>query len=616
MIMTRLALRKRKSHWTALLILTFFGTSSIHFWAVAYRHVTITAFTHLNHSPTGTTKNSLKRSMLKERCGKSISQVLYSRPYQQRISDEDVNSDRDFELLPFVERRQETERPTQTSAERISIPTLPAKPKIVVFGASGLIGRLVVRQLLEHPQLNDATIVAFVRDYDKACRVLYDDIIVTSSRRQKGAKLVIVQGDLVASEELPNHNALNEEDDDNDVENLNEAPVPHNDTTSVKSKPFLKDEILREVIRDCTTIISCIGTVRITNLLQDFLARPFYRVLRPKVSDWCYDRHHPYYVHYRSMQKIIFYAEQEQLRRQAAMLDDSDPSTAMGDVVQKQHSKEKTMPRIRLVRISDLCVAQPPWYFIPLLINIFHSMIFRYHFMTDQLLERCSYLDTIAIRPGDIVDDERDAATTSIQVNPTGIVPYPARISRDDTAEVIVAAALWNNRNHAGRNDNAKLTSFNSINIDDVDDDVNDNEFHYNLACRWVGNELDPYPAQGHVSDGHPTAYQCLQSTLGRMHHDETNIHRTNGVLPKIKPYGICAAVPVYTFILLLLSSIVYNCIEAGQNVLKLPWFLKPILFPLKHAVTAMITFAVGSLNYLQCIVKLRSHNNVKYISF
>jgi hypothetical protein len=596
--------RKAKRH--ALLVVVVVGACSLDTTSCR-----VTTYINLHHSPT--TKGPLIRSSFKRKPVRSSPEVLLVRPYKQRYSNEDANNDRESEFVPMLEQRRETERPTLTSAELIGLPTLPAKPKIVVFGASGLLGRLVVRQLLEHPQLNDATVVAFVRDYDKACRVLYDDLIVTNSRRQKGAKLVIVQGDLVTPEELPNHHTLDNRfidmDDDDDEDHLNEESVTKGE--AVQSLSFEDDEILRDVIRDCTTIISCVGTVRITNLWTDFIARPLYRILRPNVSDWCSDRHHPYYVHYRTMQKIIYYAEQEQLRRQAAVVDDFDSSDVVEEVPkQRGHlpsaTKKKSIPKIRLVRISDLCVAQPPWYFIPLLINIFHSMIFRYHYMADQLLEQCSHLDTITVRPGDVVDDERDAATTSIQVDPTGIVPYPARISRDDTAEVVVAAALWNNQNHAVRKDKTKL----------VENDDDDKAFHYTLACRWVGNEMDPYPAQGHASDGYTTAHQCLQSTLGHIHQNETYVHTTKGLQKKMKPYGICAAVPVYLFISLFISSIVYNCIGMKPGVWKLPWLLKPILFPLKHAITTMFTFTVGLSHYLQWIVNIRSYKNAKYISF
>ena len=613
----------RRSRRHSILMIALVGAPSILTLDTMHRSITTTvlAFTHVHRS--FPTEIPLKRDPLNRRVERTMlplrtlrGRYMFSgiQPYHQRYSNDDADSEREREFIPLLESRQKPERPTQTSAELLRTPTLPAKPKIVVFGASGLLGRHVVRQLLEHPQLNDATIVAFVRDYDKACRVLYDDMIVASSRRQKGAKLLIVQGDLVPPEELPNHRTSRNENsvefDDDDDEHTKESPA--NDRSLDKSTSFDdNDDILREVISDCTTIISCVGTVRITNFWTDYIARPFYRILRPNVSDWCYDRHHPYYVHFRTMQKIIYFAEQEQLRRQATEMDDFDPSTVTLDIHNPTKQK-KAKPKIRLVRISDLCVAQPPWYLIPILINAFHSMIFRYHYMADQLLEQCTHLDTITVRPGDIVDDERDSTTTSIQINPTGRVPYPARISREDTAEVVVAAALWNNRNHAGRKEKYTTKSSNADNIED-DDDVNDKSFHYTLACRWVGNEMDPYPAQGHVTDGHPTAYQCLQSTLGghTIHDATTKIHRPK---KELKPYGICAAIPVYMFISLLLSSIVFNLVG---SVPKLPQLMKlPLLFPLKHALSTILTFVGGFLHYLQWMINLRSYKNIKYISF
>ncbi len=75
----------------------------------------------------------------------------------------------------------ERERPTQTDTQLPETEREPTKPKILVLGATGLIGRRVVQQLLSQEHL-EATVVAFVRDYDKACRVLYDDLVVANSR--------------------------------------------------------------------------------------------------------------------------------------------------------------------------------------------------------------------------------------------------------------------------------------------------------------------------------------------------------------------------------------------------------------------------------------------------
>jgi hypothetical protein len=485
---------------------------------------------------------------------------LPSRPYRysNRIDHDDEETS-PFEVGSLM-KQLSTERPTQTLTEPLRPPALPAKSKIVVLGASGLIGRLVVRQLLETPQL-DATIVALVRDYDKACRVLYDDLIVASSRR-KGSKLVIVQGDLVPPEELPGYSDIQESDDDDDDGVVLVSPERSEETSGTVPLLSAEEDVLQESIRDCTTIISCLGTVRITNVWTDFLVRPLWRLLRHDVSDWCSDPHHPYYVHYRTTQKVIHYAEREQIRRQAAM-----------DVTQQeQHSRSsvrtsETPPRIRFIRVSDLCVAQPPWFLIPLLTNIFHSMVFRYQLLADRLLDASAHLDTITIRPGDVVADERNVETTALQVDPSGVVPYPARVGRDDTAELVVAAALWSPRppaKHETKED--------------------DRPFHFTWACRWVGRAMDPFPAQGDVSDGLANAHQCVQSVVQgimqetkdsdatrltrrrslRSRAQSASLLRTRPVLQKkqMKPYGICAAIPVYTFLLLLVSSVLSHCPE------------------------------------------------------
>jgi NmrA-like family len=479
-------------------------------------------------------------------------------------------------------------------------PALPAKSKIVVLGASGLIGRLVVRQLLESPQL-DATIVALVRDYDKACRVLYDDLIVASSRR-KGSKLVIVQGDLVPPEELPGFSDITASEGDENLEDRQHTV------------PLLSSEedVLQEAIRDCTTIISCLGTVRITNVWTDFLVRPLWRLLRCDVSDWCNDPHHPYYVHYRTTQKVIHYAEREQIRRQAAIVSSN----------QERHfgSNQETPPRIRFIRISDLCVAQPPWFLIPLMTNIFHSMVFRYQLLADRLLDASAQLDTITIRPGDVVAEERDVETTALQVDPSGVVPYPARVGRDDTAELVVAAALWSPQ---------------SKNAKDEDDD---RPFHFTWACRWVGRAMDPFPAQGEISDGHTNAHQCVQSAVkGLMQekggdatrltrrrslrsraHSASLRHPRTAPQKRMKPYGICVAIPVYSFLLLLVSSVLSYCpedwLQWWQGVRKTAALLLTFLSgPLIRWISHIPIVPVHRLEWL--LGKFRPHA-VQYISF
>lgn len=294
------------------------------------------------------------------------------------------------------ERKRSVDRPTLTSTELVGPPAFPSKPKIVVLGASGKIGSLVVRQLLEMKHL-DITVVAFVRDYDKACKVLYDDVLVARATKKKGPQLQIVVGDLVPREELPGF-----EDEDEELWQQtaqSAAKFYGNSVEDYENRDMMPDvnEALAEAVKGCTSIISCVGAVRPTNIWTDFMVRPIWRLFRHDVSGWCSDPKHPYYVHYLSTRKALGYAESEQLKREA-----------MAAVyAEEDETQPKEIPRIRFVRISDLCVTQQPWGFIPLVTNALQSMVFRYQDMTERLLEESKVLDTVILRPGDLVDEER-----------------------------------------------------------------------------------------------------------------------------------------------------------------------------------------------------------------
>jgi hypothetical protein len=300
-----------------------------------------------------------------------------------------------------MERQRSVERPTETFLEVLGPGVSPAKPKIVVLGATGKVGRLVVKQLLEMTSI-DMTVVAFCRNYDKAISVLYDDMVVAKQGSNKGPRLQIVEGDLVPPEELPGFCDDDSEDEQVWMDMAQSASQFYG--TSVKeydNREMLPEinEALQDAIKDCTTVISCVGSVRATNVWTDFLARPFSRLLRPDVSTWCKDGRHPYYVHYVSTRKALGYAEREQLRREAAAMALAESEDLEVD--------ELSVPRIRFVRISDLCVGHKPWHFVPLVTNVIQSVVFRYHEMAEQLLDQSTMVETIVLRPGDLVDEER-----------------------------------------------------------------------------------------------------------------------------------------------------------------------------------------------------------------
>jgi hypothetical protein len=305
-----------------------------------------------------------------------------------------------------ISRQRSVDRPTQTFFDELGPKISPEKPKIVVLGATGRIGRLVVRQLLEMGD-KDMTIVALVRDYDKAMHLMYDDLIFA----RKGASLQIVQGNLVPPEELPGF--IEEETGDEELVFLQNAESAArfygtnvSDYDNRELLPGL-NEAFESCIAEATTIISCVGSVRPTNLWKDIVARPLWRLLKADVSSWCNDARHPYYVNYVSTRKALGYAEREQRRREAAAM----ALLEAEDIDVDSESISIIIPRIRFIRISDLCVGYKPWNFVPLVTNIIQSVVFRYQEMTEQLLDQSTLVETIILRPGDFVDEERVSAS-------------------------------------------------------------------------------------------------------------------------------------------------------------------------------------------------------------
>ena len=171
---------------------------------------------------------------------------------RRRFRDEDFSAGREYDDL--VQRS--TDRPTQTKFDDLGPKLSPDKPKIVVLGASGKIGRLVVKQLLEIGS-EDMTILAYVRDYQKALNVLYDDLIPA---KNNGPTLQIVNGDLVPKYELPCYGGEEEDLEEEKIwleKATSSASFYKTNITSYDNREFLPDanEALEDAIKDCTCVI-------------------------------------------------------------------------------------------------------------------------------------------------------------------------------------------------------------------------------------------------------------------------------------------------------------------------------------------------------------------------
>lgn len=560
--------------------------------------------------------------------------ILFARASRQwrdsSFSDGSGSGSGDGRQFDELSRQLSTDRPVLRQTQVLGPPIMPAKPKIVVLGASGRIGRLVVRQLLDMRSF-DCTVVACVRQYDKACKVLYDDLSLASSGNKKGPRLTIVEADLVPPEELPGY--LDQDEEEEWQERAESAAEFYNasisDYDNRQDAPVVVDanEALQEAIQDCTTIISCVGSVRPTNIWRDIMARPFTRWLRPDVSAWCKDPRHPYYVQFVSTRKILGYAEREQLKRETAV-----------EVALEEESETRdeaiVVPKIRYIRVSDNCVSQPVWEMIPLITNICRSMVFRYHDMAERLLDSSTLIDTVTLRPGDLVDDERDSTTTHLQVDPSGEVGTPAVVSREDVASLAVASALFKSpREREAVNDftiaaaRGDSSSSSEAAGGGGSQTQQHQPFHCRLAVRWVGKDMLPFPPQGSKSDGSPNARVALQRALKTIKQNEkkqrqlkTRQQRQREASPaymalresypetvlrlvenfqlqrasktRLKPYGIATAIPVYFLLAIVMRSLGMMVWKVLRNTPT----ARPLVGPIENVATMLLAILASNV--------------------
>ena len=212
----------------------------------------------------------------------------------------------------------------------------------------------------------------------------------------------------------------------------------------------------------------------------------------------------------------------------------------------------------------------------------------------------------------------QDVNTTSLQVSHTGYVPCPARISREDVASLAVAAALFQTPRYINEMG------------DSTTEQTMQEAFHYTLACRWVGQQLDPYPPQGVKADGSKDATTALRRTLSIIEKNErrkrtlerarkqTNAYLSDlntaagpsaaatGFRRKRQPHGLCVAIPVYVTLVLFARSLFHHLVQILPGG-------PTLLFQLNRWFLLGISLIMGKLGM---ILPFLTVGRKKYISF
>jgi hypothetical protein len=488
---------------------------------------------------------------------------------------------------PQRQRSTAVDKPpvTETAAPLPELEKVPVNHKIVVLGATGKVGRLVVQHLLESSP-DGSVIVAVVRDYDKACCVLYDDLIVLKQMNSKGPRLQIVTANLVSRSDLPaKYNFVDDKQEEIDEEWRKRAEAAAqfygNEVNDYDDGRLAEDDntlALQQALEGCTAVVSCVGAIRTTKPWLDWWLT---RLLSKDVRGWCMDANHPFYTQYSTTRKILQMVEREQEKRNLLFQaqDESDAQVENADLIRRRRDKNAPPRRIRFIRLSDLAVAQKPWALVPVLTNAIRSMVFRYHEMADDLLRKSSIVDTVIVRAGDLVDEERDESEVGVQVlvdeyqirNVTKLTPSvwssvdytdaspeetsrhwsPARVGRDDVAALLSAAVLapW-------------LSAENQTTA----------SVHYNLAVRWSGDAraMAPYPAQGTKTNGCRTAAKSLQKAIRKFRRQALESATHEPISSRLKPYGLCVAIPLYLAFAVILRNLIKGlllAVSSGSNI-------------------------------------------------
>lgn len=161
-----------------------------------------------------------------------------------------------------------------------------------------------------------------------------------------------------------------------------------------------------------------------------------------------------------------------------------------------------------------------------------------------------------------------------MQISARGKLDYPAIVSREDVAELAVAASLF-----AGTevNNATESTSFTEMEA-----------FHMTLAARWAGACQDSMPSQGRKKDGQYDAFLGMSRILKgerRRRRVRQKAQRPKEQSPiadivqavvktikprrRLKPYGILAAASAY-----LLMAMTLRCVLVLPGVRRISTYV------------------------------------------
>lgn len=260
---------------------------------------------------------------------------------------------------------------------------------------------------------------------------------------------------------------------------------------------------------------------------------------------------------------------------------------------------EKEADKLRIVRISDHCLANRAWDVVNVFTNIFRSMVFLHQDKCEKLLSASKLVDTIILRPGDLMDDIRNETTTTMSVSIDGKLPGPVYVGRDDVASLATLAAI------SDLNPKMKTRKAQSVNGTVESSGIrrsrrgskrkmsNSKPIHWNVAVGWTGKK----------KTGFDNAEKCMKYIIKSEARRKISERRKDAIrnadaISRIfiqpyqclirrvrqrmaKPYGLFAFLPMFAVVYPTIISALLRTFEQIPIVRKVLLFISSFLEPL-----------------------------------